>query len=310
MGKIPDKESFIFMSAEVDVLQYNFTDQLKKCIRIEFRFGSVKSVYINPKLNEITLFRSSTENVIIKRNKHYQLEVFWCNEAKLTQIPENIDQLEKLKVLYLDGNLIETVQLDQFNGLNNLDSLSLSSNNIKHIYSDHPVSVPSLTNLYLTKNRLQHFNVCSWNMTSLSGLYLSSNNLRHFAVNRFRGLKELIISGNPLNCVWKNRLLKKNPSEVVSSPQAMSCDKKSIASFGLDCAPTNYELQQLASNIDSRLTRLERTVSRLGNRMLPIGGLLKNLHSMSIEQQNVSNDIIEALYRIEIERASQTNKSP
>ncbi|XP_062702220.1 leucine-rich repeat-containing protein let-4-like [Aedes albopictus] len=306
------KQVFWFFNAIVDILPYNFTELFENCNEIKFYGGSVKSIHITPKLDCIVLYNTSTENVIIKPDMFYKLGDFSCTKSKLTHIPENINRLKHLKNLDLGDNLIEIVQMDQLNGLDNLEELSLSSNKIKHIYSDGPVSLPSLNTMYLIYNRLQHFDVCNWNMPTLSSLYLQGNNLTHFAIHQFPALELLLIYGNPLNCAWKDSL--KNTS--IRHQFYISCDEKSVGAFELDCSPQTYhQLKQQVSSVDTKLRQIEvkmlNNYQQVSDRMQKIESLLQNLTAKIIEQQNVSNDIIEAMYRIEIERASnQTKKIP
>lgn len=335
--KIPKhKQVFRFFNAIVDILPYNFTELFENCNKIKFLGGSVKSIHINPKLDDILLFKTSTENVIIKPDVFYKLGDFTCTKSKLTHIPENVNRLKHLTYLNLDENLIETVQMDQLNGLNNLEKLFLSSNKIKHIYSDGPVSLPSLSKMFFDKNRLQHFDVCKWDMPSLSGLHLQSNNLTHFAIHQFPALRELFIFENPVNCAWRDSI--NNTSTQLFFPK--SCNEKSVSDFVLKCPPPNHQLQQPQisnynsslsqsegkipnsdqqfSDLSGRIQKIEEQLKNLNkssnnhqqvsDRMQTIEEQLKNLTAMIIEQQNVSNDIIEAMYRIEVERASNRAK--
>nr|XP_029716792.1 leucine-rich repeat protein soc-2 homolog [Aedes albopictus] len=246
------KTIYYFVNAIVDILPYNFTEPFEKCNEIRFEGGFVKSIHINPKLYEISLYETSTENVIIKPDMFYKLGELRCVNTKLTHIPENMNRLKHLTILYLVGNLIETVQMDQLNGLDNLEELYLSSNKIKHIYSDGPVSLPSLNTMYLHKNRLQHFDVCNWNMPSLSHLDLQSNSLIHFAFHQFPALKLLGIEENPVNCAWKDSL--RNTSIEIYT--LTSCDEKSVDDFELDCPPTNHQLKQQISSVDTKLSQV------------------------------------------------------
>lgn len=334
MASIPDKEMFFFYNANVDILPRYFTDPFKRCIRTEFYDGVVKTIHISPKLTRIQLSSTSTENVIIERGKYYQLENFKCNYAQLTRIPENIDQLKKIKHLNLNYNLIQTVQLDQFHNLDNLETLHLTDNEIKHIHNYGSVSLPSLNHLHLSRNQLQNFDVCSWNMPSLSNLHLHDNFLTHFAIDHFRGLKQLNIARNPLNCDWKNRLLREKSDVTIRGE--LTCHQESEGIFGLDCASTIDQLRQQNSthtedspqaNFDSSSSQTSGTVlidsqqffelsnkvqqleAEIKQRLQTIEALLENLGTKMVEQQNVSNDIIEAFYRAEIERTYGTTKS-
>nr|XP_029730282.1 protein phosphatase 1 regulatory subunit SDS22-like isoform X1 [Aedes albopictus]XP_029730283.1 protein phosphatase 1 regulatory subunit SDS22-like isoform X2 [Aedes albopictus] len=312
IGKIPKHNTiYYFVNAIVDILPYNFTELFENGNRIRFEGGSIKSIHINPKLDEIVLRETSTENVIIKPDMFYKLGNFRCVKTKLTQIPENVNRLKHLKYLNLEFNLIETVQMDQLNGLDNLEKLSLSLNKIKHIYSDSPMSLPSLDSMYLYNNRLQHFDVCNWNKPPLSRLFLQSNNLSHFAIHQFPALKLLSIDDNSVNCAWRDSL--KNTSIRLYFPT--SCDEKSVGAFELDCPPNNHQLKQQISSVDTKLSQIEgimlNNYQQISNRMQKIEDLLQNLTAKIIEQQNVSNDIIEAMYRIEMERAcNHTKKIP
>ncbi|XP_062702607.1 leucine-rich repeat-containing protein 49-like isoform X2 [Aedes albopictus] len=389
MGNIPDKESLYFIDIEVDILPQNFTDQFQKCIHTHFYGGSVKTIHISPKLSQIELNFTSTEHVIIEHGKYYQLESFKCSHAKLTRIPENISQLKKMKRLELNDNQIQTVLLDQLNGLDNLETLDLFSNKIKHIYNHGSVSLPSLTSLSLEHNRLKHIDVCSWNMTSLFDLNLVDNELTHFAINHFRKLKRLNITENPLNCAWAHSLLKGRTDLTVQ--RGFTCDRKSESVYGLDCpstvdqlrqqistqiaeksqtidhlkqqnskfrtrldqierkvlnkdlsnrvqkletamnkrfqkveallenlnSKTADHLKQQISTFDSRLAQIEGTalnnsqqIAEINNTLQKMEQLLVHVSKQVVEQHNVSNDIIEAIYRAEIERTYSTNKSP
>lgn len=296
VGAIPNKERLLFYGAVVDMLPYNFTEHFDKCIFIKFESGSVKVIHINEKLTNIELLGTYTENVIIQKQKHYQLESFVCNIGKLTRIPKNMNQLKKLNKLELSNNLIESVQMDQFDGLNHLKTIDLSSNNIKHIYSHGSVSLPLLTGLNLNFNHVQRFDVCSWNMPSLSFLELDHNNLIHFPVQHFRKLQFLYIDENPLNCAWKDSLLKSNT--MISNLLSISCDEENMGSFGLDCSSR-------FTTIEERLSILDEQFSNMTENFQKIESHLENLGRKMIEQENVSNNIIESMYRIEIERASQ-----
>nr|XP_029734183.1 leucine-rich repeat-containing G-protein coupled receptor 6-like [Aedes albopictus] len=298
IGNMPKyKTDYRLYNAIVDILPYNFTEPFEKCKVIRFSGGSVKSIHINPKLDEIHLLETSTENVIIKPDMFYKLRAFRCEDTKLTHIPENVNRLKHLKILDLEYNLIETVQMEQLNGLDNLEELWLPSNKIKHIYSDGPVSLPSLNTMYLDNNRLQHFDVCNWNMSTLVRLDLSGNSLTHFAIHQFPALRLLSIYDNPWNCAWTDSLTNKSIWLYSNTP----CDEKSVGDFVLDCPPTNHQLKQQISSVDTKLSQIE-------GKMQKIEDLLQNLTAKMIDQQNVSNDIIEAMYRIEIKRASKKTK--
>ncbi|XP_062703050.1 leucine-rich repeat neuronal protein 1-like [Aedes albopictus] len=326
MGNIPDKERLDFKNIEADILPQNFTNQFRKCSTTIFYYGNIKTIHINPKLMHIRLYSTSTENVIIESGNYYQLKEFVCKDAKLTHIPENVSQLKKLRYMSFENNLIQTVQLDQFNGLDYLHNLDLSSNKINHIYNHGSVSLPSLENLHLGGNQLKHFDVCSWNMPNLYDLNLFSNELTHFSINHFRSLEIVNLAENPLNCVWKNSLLSNKPDMRIEEP--LACDRNNKGVFGLDCPFTIDQLQQQNSNFDSRLAQIEETVmknnqqfSELGNRVQKfetemnkkfqkMEQLLIHLSKKIVEQQNVANDIIEAIYRAEIERTYNSKQKP
>ncbi|XP_062702611.1 leucine-rich repeat transmembrane neuronal protein 2-like [Aedes albopictus] len=315
MGRIPDKESFYFKHAEVDILPQNFTDQFAKCISIIFYGKLVRTIHISPKLTNIELGFTSTENVIIEREKHYQLEKFACYEANLTSIPENIDQLKKLKHLDLNSNLIQIVHLDQLNGLDNLNTLDLSSNEIEHIYNHGSMRLPSLTNLHLKYNQLLHFDACGWNMPALFHLDISYNNLTHFAIHHFRALEEVLMSGNPMHCAWKNNLIRDKSGIKIKGVKF--CDEQQNFSRNDDRSQATDHSKQQNSSFNSRLGQIEGTktnidqqFAEINKRFQKIEAMLENLSGKVIEQQNVSNDIIEAFYRAEIERTAQIKKNP
>ncbi|XP_019528508.3 protein artichoke-like isoform X2 [Aedes albopictus] len=344
VGKIPDVETLHFINIEVDILSRNFTDRFQRCTSIRFDGGKINTFHISPKLSHIELESTDTENVIIESAKYYQLEKFECRDAHLTRIPESMSQLKKMKYLNLNHNSIQTVQLDQLNGLDNLEILNLLFNKINHIHNHGSVNLPSLTELHLGYNQLKHIDVCSWNMPKLSYLNVVNNRLTHFTINNLRGLKQVNLARNPLNCVWKDSLLRSRTD--IKIERELTCDTDSTGIFGLDCpssidqlrlqnstlakanSQTADHVKQQISNFDTRLARIEETVlknyqqfSELSNRvqkneaemnkrLQKMEQLLIHFSKKVVEQQNVSNDIIEAIYRAEIERIHNSKKKP
>lgn len=170
-------------------------------------------------------------------------------------------------------------------------------------------------------------------MPSLSYLGIDFNKLTQFAINHFRGLKQLYMRGNRLNCAWRDSLLNDTKSDRNISV-ASYCDNESEG-FVLDCTSSIGQLwqpidhlQQQSSIFASKLAqiegkllsnsqqfsymsnRMQKTEAEIDKRLQKIETLLENLHGKIIEQQNVSNDIIEAFYRSEMERTVQTEPSP
>lgn len=315
MTKMSKYKEIHFKNTRIDVVSHGFTNRLEKCVRISFTDGLVETVYINTQFFSFNIENTNTEAVAIEDGRNYQLETLIISRTKLSRIPKRINQLKKITYLEITGNSIEFVALDDFDGLNNLETLSLSRNSIKFIHSYATVSLPKLFIFKIHNNKLQQLDVCGWIMPSINMLELHRNNLTHFAIGHFSTLSYVTLQYNPLNCAWRDSVLELDINKYMPLMIKFSCDVNIPGNFSLHCPSSLDDLRQQNSNLqlelnqlreyassNQRLNQLQEQTSEIKDRLIRLEVALQKVDSRTIEQQNVASDIVEAMYRMEIER--------
>ncbi|XP_059803326.1 leucine-rich repeat transmembrane neuronal protein 3-like [Hypanus sabinus] len=141
-------------------------------------------------------------------------KIVYCESLSLQQIPPNISPgslglslrynslqtlehnqfvgLNQLTWLYLDHNYIGLVHEHAFNGIRRLKELILSSNKITRLFNSTFRPVTNLRNLDLSYNQLQSLQPEQFRgLRKLQSLHLRSNNLRTVPVRIFQDCRNL-----------------------------------------------------------------------------------------------------------------------
>jgi Leucine-rich repeat (LRR) protein len=103
------------------------------------------------------------------------LEILCLSNNMITAISADIQKLKKLKMLYMSDNNITNIPSEIFN-IENLEILIMCNNNINSI----PLDITKLTNLrqiWLYKNKISVLPTELVKLTKLDGLFLNSNNI-------------------------------------------------------------------------------------------------------------------------------------
>ncbi|XP_028853200.1 extracellular matrix protein 2 isoform X2 [Denticeps clupeoides] len=113
-----------------------------------------------------------------------------CENAKLTSIPPL--SIPELKSLSLEGNAITAIPAEAFNGIPNLERITLSKNLLtsKNIHPRAFKSLRFLNRLYMDGNLLEQ--IPSDLPPTLQELKINENKLREIDENSFEGLNNLI----------------------------------------------------------------------------------------------------------------------
>ncbi|XP_062715892.1 leucine-rich repeat protein SHOC-2-like [Aedes albopictus] len=295
LQKFSHLEQLHFINATIDTVTQNFKNQLKNCVWLKFTGGKVKTVYMNSKLSMLNLQDTSTEKVIIEPGQEYILGTLVISRSRLTRIPHNINQLKQMNRLDIMDSWIETVLLNDLDGLDNLYEINLSGNRIRRIDSNGLISFPKLFRLKLQNNQLQQLDTCRWSMPELFEFLLNNNRLTHFAIGHFSSLNHLTLASNPLNCAWLKSLVS---YRSFFYHDIYTCDESSQGDFGLHCPSNLGESNDKNANRDADLT----------GRFQKIDTALQKLEAKLSEQRNMVNDIIESIYRTDVERAFESRR--
>lgn len=202
-------ENFAVINTTLTKLKYEYFNAAKKVENIWFYNNQIEEI-------ENNFLRDSTEN----------LKMITLSNNKITDLNcEAFGELNTLEDLYLDGNLINTLNDNAFCKLHNLYRLDLARNGMKFINQHAFINLSSLQVLYLDSNRMEYFNAGTFvplkrlkvlsiranyishldkelfeSFETLSYVYLSNNRLK-FVNFQLPHLIELDLSFNQINAI-------------------------------------------------------------------------------------------------------------
>ncbi|NWT29747.1 GPV protein, partial [Cardinalis cardinalis] len=218
-------------------------------------------------LSKLTLYRNplkSLPEVLFGEMRH--LGSLWLYHTKLSTIPDFVfSNLTNLELLVLSFNPELTVlPRNVFSGLNELQGLSLHTNNISSLPEGIFLSLQKLQNISLFDTRLEVLpRNLFHNLKHLQKIYLNSTNLQSLPADFFTALPELeevVLDDNPWKCdcqilgfrewLQKSTAIVKNvPSLMCHSPMALQ--NISLVSLSIDdpeCLPTTAMTYQTFSS--------------------------------------------------------------
>jgi len=175
-------------------------------------------------------------------------------EEMLTEIPDEVFEMETLEGLYLGGNLITSIP-DSISRLKNLRTLDLTSNQLEEL-PDSISDLHELRELYLRINRLPFFPPPIIKLTHLTTLDLSSNYLQSLpeSISKLTELTSLYLSKNRLKIV---------PDGITSLLQLTSLDLMENELETLPFAIGNLEKLALCYLSNNQLKSLPLSISKL-----------------------------------------------
>lgn len=105
-------------------------------------------------LDKHAIFNIPT-NALTSSQLPIRLEKLYITNGKLAFLsPDSLGSCKKLKYLDLHGNVLRTLQKNQFKGLRDLETLDISNNNISKIDSSYFSDLPKLVSINLANNSL------------------------------------------------------------------------------------------------------------------------------------------------------------
>ncbi|KFB51671.1 AGAP007445-PA-like protein [Anopheles sinensis] len=122
----------------------------------------------------------------------------------LKKVPTLSDKsVPNLEVLTLKGNQLSTVDLANFQKLQQLAHLDLSENLLTSVYASMPVHLPTLNQLGLGGNRLSSLSTQNWNFTNLANIILDRNLFDQVPTQILRNgvIQQLDMRSNPIRCI-------------------------------------------------------------------------------------------------------------
>ncbi|EAT41092.1 AAEL007231-PA [Aedes aegypti] len=149
-------------------------------------------VQIPTTLESLLITRSHTRQLIIEntdKRYRYAMHTLVLVDNELSDLPR-IDQLVHLKSFSIANNLLEKINLTEFGGLNELESVDLSSNRICEIVIE-AVNLLSLHKLDLSQNKLKRLPQNLGQLESLETLVLHHNKLEYIEMSHLNGLTKV-----------------------------------------------------------------------------------------------------------------------
>lgn len=174
----------------------------------------------------------------------------------LTEIPDEVFELEDLEALYLNGNLITSIP-ESISKLKKLRTLDLTSNELENL-PDSISDLNELRALYLRNNRFSSLPAPVIKLTQLTTLDLGSNDLEFVpaSISELTELTSLYLSNNKLRDV---------PEGITSLLQLTSMDLSGNDLVSLPPSIGNLDQLALFYLSNNRLKSLPLSISRLLN---------------------------------------------
>ncbi|XP_058065365.1 uncharacterized protein LOC131215012 isoform X2 [Anopheles bellator] len=175
---------------------------------------AIRNVTIWSGLRHVTVNGSGLEAVDFEPGGvDHQLSSLVLTHNRLQAVPRFDGKFQRLRVLSLDGNLLQRVLLSDFANLTELHSLSLAANQLLSVeLGDVPggngALLLKLRHLSLAGNRLVTLKFTGWHLDSLTTLDLSGNNL-YLLEGELQdlgaALKRISYAGNEWSCDWLSK---------------------------------------------------------------------------------------------------------
>lgn len=173
----------------------------------------VQTLYVKPEMIHLEAVKNQIKMLEVDDDpdKTYQMITLDLSSNKLRDV-QVLSRFKKLRQLTLDGNQLEHLSMDLFQGMSELRKISLE-NNLMHTFdTSRKLQLIKLQSVSLAGNRLIELDVVLWDLPSLKQLDVSKNNLYTFSgsLNQFTALEDAKLSSNYWDCDFLETL---NPTE-------------------------------------------------------------------------------------------------
>lgn len=211
-------------------------------------------------------------NVTIHGNVN--INVLYIFNFEVYKLPKEIfKKFLNLKHLIVNGNHVQLLERDTFDGAENLEVLRLSNNDLKELPPFVFNSMRSLKTLDLGRNKIERIEAESFaGMNNLERLYLSDNSLKFITSNAFLPLRKLV------SLSLENNQISQLPSDVFKY-------NKMIRSIGL----SNNTLKELNNEIFFYFENLtDLSLSELRINSLNLNGT-KHIQTLVLRNTDIVN---------------------
>ncbi|XP_062559240.1 leucine-rich repeat protein SHOC-2-like [Armigeres subalbatus] len=208
--KFPVHSYIELENVQVDYLSPQVVLRMKWVSNLTITNGEVSYIFLKNDLLELVATSSKTQDVIIVEAENKDLEKMDITHNLLRSIPKNIGFLKALTTLKLSSNRIETVDLGQLHGLDNLTHIDLSSNRIYYIVPTTTLELSRLESLSLNSNFLTEIDFDGWIVPRLRLLHIAGNSLtfvRNFNGKVFPSIEEYYDANNIFDCRWRTEFV-------------------------------------------------------------------------------------------------------
>ncbi|EDS42885.1 conserved hypothetical protein [Culex quinquefasciatus] len=196
----PNLKELSMIKCKINNLTMAMLYQLTNADKFTFIWGFVKVASMTPQFKYFAINQAS----IIARIRFFSIRTTLRHCQHISTF------LKNLAYFRIEHNQIESVNAEDFNGLNKLKHMSLAYNRIARLSSSpaHPTVLPELYHFFLNENLLRNVSFADWSAPKLKQLHLNSNQLAiaQSVLEPFPKLQLLSVVKNPLNCGWLNFL--------------------------------------------------------------------------------------------------------
>nr|XP_029713368.1 carboxypeptidase N subunit 2-like [Aedes albopictus] len=213
-----EKHRVVFENSQMQHLPKEFLQKFQDLKILNVTGCNLTSVVITKSMEELIATDNYISKIFVEQHpQNSTLKELHLQSNRISDISNVTSNCKQLRILDLSRNQLladqSDLDLSKFNGLDQLEYLSLADVGALYLVYDKPVSLPSLTLLDLSLNsllpvdlRVDYFK----SFKRLQVLRLNSNGFSQLDYNYFtqmESLKEVYLEGNEFSCKYLKTML-------------------------------------------------------------------------------------------------------
>ncbi|CAO1301919.1 unnamed protein product [Diamesa hyperborea] len=233
--------------------------------------GSYYTCYVNSLDNS---FNNMTIDGYTGTDKVFDLKAIWIENTSTTYIPANFGFFSKLIAFLIQKSQLVEIKAENFLGMNNLEYLSLQSNNLTSVPSDAFSFLPKLKIIWLDYNQIKFIGSGVFDkLTILDDVFLK----RNICVdNNYKGRSTFLQLKDDIKAKCQNSNEISMLAELSLSKDELKTEQEKNTKVTNERDQLKEELTKAKETFEQKLFKMEQTIN----------GYYSEVMNLKIECQN------------------------